>query len=115
MSAAGSGTAFPLSWDRRRISDESQESYFVSHCQIVMSTEVRHGYCAPCISRCGCVGTLVDGILTRVDPDPAHPAGQALCVKVKAAPEAVYAPDRIHYGHLVSQAVAVFTSRCHFS
>jgi anaerobic selenocysteine-containing dehydrogenase len=61
-----------------------------------MSTEVRHGYCALCISRCGCVGTLVDGILTRVDPDPAHPTGQALCVKAKAAAEAVYAPGRIH-------------------
>jgi len=60
-----------------------------------MSTELRHGYCALCISRCGCVGTVVDGILTRVDPDPAHPTGQALCVKAKAAPEAVYAPDRI--------------------
>ena len=38
-----------------------------------MTTELRHGYCALCISRCGCVGTLVDGVLTRVDPDPAHP------------------------------------------
>ena len=60
-----------------------------------MTTELRHGYCALCVSRCGCVGTVVDGILTRVDPDPAHPTGQALCVKAKAAPEAVYAPDRI--------------------
>jgi anaerobic selenocysteine-containing dehydrogenase len=60
-----------------------------------MTTELRHGYCALCISRCGCVGTLVDGVLTRVDPDPLHPTGQALCVKAKAAPEAVYAPDRI--------------------
>jgi anaerobic selenocysteine-containing dehydrogenase len=60
-----------------------------------MSSELRHGYCALCISRCGCVATLVDGVLTRVDPDPAHPTGQALCVKAKAAPEAVYAADRI--------------------
>jgi len=60
-----------------------------------MSTELRHGYCALCISRCGCVGTLEDGVLTRVEPDPAHPTGQALCVKAKAAPEAVYAPERI--------------------
>ncbi|MBW8459015.1 MAG: molybdopterin-dependent oxidoreductase [Thiobacillus sp.] len=62
-----------------------------------MTTELRHGYCALCISRCGCVATLVDGVLTRVDPDPAHPTGHALCVKAKAAPEAVYAPDRILY------------------
>ena len=60
-----------------------------------MTTELRHGYCALCISRCGCVGTVVNGILTRVDPDPAHPTGQALCVKAKAAAEAVYAQDRI--------------------
>ena len=60
-----------------------------------MTTELRHAYCALCISRCGCVGTLVDGVLTRVDPDPLHPTGRALCVKAKAAPEAVYATDRI--------------------
>jgi anaerobic selenocysteine-containing dehydrogenase len=60
-----------------------------------MTTELHHGYCALCISRCGCVGTLVDGVLTHVDPDPSHPTGKALCVKAKAAPEAVYAPDRI--------------------
>ena len=60
-----------------------------------MTTELRRGYCALCISRCGCVGTLEDGTLTRIDPDPAHPTGQALCIKAKAAPEAVYAPERI--------------------
>lgn len=60
-----------------------------------MTTERLHGYCALCISRCGCVGTVEDGILTRVDPDPLHPTGRALCVKAKAAPEAVYHPDRI--------------------
>lgn len=60
-----------------------------------MTTELRHGYCALCISRCGCIGTLEDGVLTRVDADPAHPTGQALCVKARAAPEAVYAADRI--------------------
>lgn len=62
-----------------------------------MTTELRHGYCALCISRCGCVGTVVDGILTRVDPDPSHPTGQALCIKARAAPEMVYSPDRILY------------------
>jgi hypothetical protein len=36
-------------------------------------------------------------VLTRVDPDPAHPTGQALCIKAKTAPEAVYAPDRLLY------------------
>ncbi len=60
-----------------------------------MSTERPRGYCALCISRCGCIGTVEDGVLTRVDPDPSHPTGQALCVKARAAPEAVYHPDRI--------------------
>lgn len=60
-----------------------------------MSIEQRHGYCALCISRCGCIGTLENGVLTRVDADPAHPTGAALCVKAKAAPEAVYDPTRI--------------------
>jgi anaerobic selenocysteine-containing dehydrogenase len=60
-----------------------------------LATELLSGYCALCISRCGCVGTVRDGVLTRVDPDPSHPTGQALCVKAKAAPEAVYDPDRI--------------------
>ncbi|MBP9713883.1 MAG: molybdopterin-dependent oxidoreductase [Sterolibacterium sp.] len=60
-----------------------------------MSIEQRHSYCALCISRCGCIATLDEGVLTRVDADPAHPTGAALCVKAKAAPEAVYDPTRI--------------------
>jgi len=60
-----------------------------------MARETRPTYCALCISRCGCVGVLEDGVLTRIDPDPAHPTGQALCVKAKAAPEAVYDTTRI--------------------
>jgi anaerobic selenocysteine-containing dehydrogenase len=62
-----------------------------------MTTERLPGYCALCISRCGCIGTVEDGILTRVDPDPLHPTGRALCVKARAAPEAVYNPERILY------------------
>ncbi len=60
-----------------------------------MTTERLPGYCALCISRCGCVGTVEDGILTRVDPDPLHSTGRALCAKARAAPEAVYNPERI--------------------
>lgn len=63
--------------------------------ETVMATELIHGYCALCISRCGCIGTLEDGVLTRVDLDLGHPTGQALCVKARAAPEAVYSPERI--------------------
>jgi len=62
-----------------------------------MATERLPGYCALCISRCGCIGTVEDGVLTRVDPDPLHPTGQALCVKARAAPEAVNDPQRILY------------------
>lgn len=61
----------------------------------VATKEYRLGYCALCISRCGYVATLEDGVLTRIDPDPNHPTGHALCIKAKAAPELVYAPDRI--------------------
>ncbi|WP_051229563.1 molybdopterin-dependent oxidoreductase [Paludibacterium yongneupense] len=60
-----------------------------------MNIEKRHGYCALCISRCGCVATLVDGRMTRVDPDRAHPTGQALCLKARSAPEQVYHPQRL--------------------
>jgi hypothetical protein len=34
-----------------------------------LAREARRGYRALCISRCGCVGRVEDGVLTRVDPD----------------------------------------------
>lgn len=52
-------------------------------------------YCALCISRCGCLATVEDGRLLRVDPDPAHPTGGAICIKARAAPELVHHPDRL--------------------
>ena len=55
------------------------------------------GFCALCRSRCGCISTVVDGKLVSVDPDPSHPTGQSLCVKGRAAPELVYARDRLLY------------------
>jgi anaerobic selenocysteine-containing dehydrogenase len=54
-----------------------------------------HGYCSLCIARCGCIATVEDGRFTRLDPDPSHPTGQALCAKGRAAPELVYSPDRL--------------------
>jgi anaerobic selenocysteine-containing dehydrogenase len=54
-----------------------------------------HGYCALCITRCGCVAVVEDGRFTRLEPDPAHPIGQALCAKGRAAPELVYHPERL--------------------
>jgi anaerobic selenocysteine-containing dehydrogenase len=52
-------------------------------------------YCALCISRCGAIATVQDGVLRALEPDPSHPTGQALCAKGKAAPELVYHPERL--------------------
>jgi anaerobic selenocysteine-containing dehydrogenase len=61
------------------------------------STQRIHGYCALCIARCGTVATVEEGRFTRLDPDPSHPTGQALCAKGRAAPELVYHPERLTY------------------
>ena len=53
------------------------------------------GYCGLCIARCGTVATLTDGKFTRLDPDPTHPTGAAICAKGRAAPELVYHKDRL--------------------
>src|SRR5215470_3978823 len=54
-----------------------------------------HGYCGLCIARCGCVAVVEDGRFTRLEPDPGHPTGQALCAKGRAGPELVYHPARL--------------------
>ena len=54
-----------------------------------------YGYCGLCIARCGTIATLENGRFTRLDPDPGHPTGQALCAKGRAAPELVYHKDRL--------------------
>ena len=53
------------------------------------------GYCGLCIARCGTVATVESGRFIRLDPDPSHPTGQALCAKGRAAPELVYHPERL--------------------
>ncbi|MBR0939066.1 molybdopterin-dependent oxidoreductase [Bradyrhizobium jicamae] len=53
------------------------------------------GYCGLCIARCGTVATLTDGRFTRLDPDPTHPTGAAICAKGRAAPELVYHKNRL--------------------
>ena len=58
-------------------------------------TQRIHGYCGFCIARCGSVAVVEDGRFTRLEPDPAHPTGQALCAKGRAAPELVYHPERL--------------------
>lgn len=55
------------------------------------------GYCALCRSRCGAISVVEDGRLVALEPDPAHPTGQALCAKGRAAPELVHHPDRLLY------------------
>src|SRR5437879_6586171 len=54
-----------------------------------------HTYCGFCIARCGAVAVVEDGRFTRLEPDPSHPTGQALCAKGRAAPELVYHPERL--------------------
>src|ERR1700741_2742075 len=53
------------------------------------------GYCGLSIARCGCVAVVEDGRFTRLEPDPSHPTGQALCAKGRAAPELVYSSTRL--------------------
>ncbi len=60
-----------------------------------MARETIPTYCALCISRCGCLATVENGVLKSVAPDPAHPTGRAICIKAKAAPELVAHPARL--------------------
>ena len=53
------------------------------------------GFCGLCIARCGTVATVQDGRFIRLDPDPSHPTGQAICAKGRAAPELVYHAERL--------------------
>ena len=62
-----------------------------------MVTERIHGYCALCWSSCGCISTVVDGKLEKVEADPNHPTGAALCGKGLAAPDYVYSEARVLY------------------
>jgi hypothetical protein len=41
------------------------------------------------------VGVVEAGRFTRLEPDPSHPTGQALCAKGRAAPELVYSRERL--------------------
>jgi anaerobic selenocysteine-containing dehydrogenase len=54
-----------------------------------------HGYCALCRSRCGAVAIVEGDRLLRVEPDPGHPTGAALCVKGRAGPEILANPNRL--------------------
>lgn len=41
------------------------------------------------------MATVENGRFTRLDPDPSHPSGRAICAKGRAAPELVYHSDRL--------------------
>ena len=53
------------------------------------------GFCGLCIARCGTIATVEEGRFTRLDPDPTHPTGAAICAKGRAAPDLVYSKDRL--------------------
>lgn len=59
-----------------------------------MATQIR-AYCPLCISRCGCLATVAEGRLLKVEADPAHPTGKAFCIKGRSAPEQVESPERL--------------------
>src|SRR5215471_2466395 len=52
-------------------------------------------FCALCVARCGAVGFVEAGRFARLEPDPTHPTGAAICAKGRAAPELVYSQDRL--------------------
>jgi anaerobic selenocysteine-containing dehydrogenase len=54
-------------------------------------------YCALCIARCGAIAVVEKGRFVALEPDTAHPTGQALCAKGRAAPELVYHRERLLY------------------
>jgi anaerobic selenocysteine-containing dehydrogenase len=55
------------------------------------------GYCALCVSRCGSLAVVDGGRFVRLEPDPAHPTGKALCAKGRAAPELVEHRERLRH------------------
>ncbi len=61
----------------------------------VTSTQHIHGYCGLCVARCGTVAVVENGGFARLEPDPAHPTGEALCAKGRAAPELVCHSEKL--------------------
>ncbi|KJG58256.1 ferredoxin:oxidoreductase FAD/NAD(P)-binding protein [Photobacterium kishitanii] len=62
-----------------------------------MSIEYKKGYCSLCRSRCGTINQVKNDKLIKVEPDPTHPTGAAMCMKGRAAPELVHNPNRIQF------------------
>ena len=55
------------------------------------------GYCTLCRSRCGTINVVQNDQLLEVRPNPAHPTGNSMCLKGKAAPELLHSADRQLY------------------
>lgn len=53
------------------------------------------GYCALCVSACGCTVTVHDDELVDIRPDPGHPTGTALCPKGRASLQLVDDGERL--------------------
>ena len=51
-----------------------------------MAPQHIHTYCVMCVSRCGVVVKVEDGLFQKVTADPVHPNG-CICVQGTAAPE----------------------------
>src|SRR6202023_895715 len=83
----------PSGGSERRASDYRERIAMAGHS----GTQRIHGYCGLCIARCGAIAVGEEGRFTRLEPDPTHPTGQALCAKGRAAPELVYHPERLKY------------------
>jgi anaerobic selenocysteine-containing dehydrogenase len=58
------------------------------------------GFCALCKAHCGAIAVVDDDRLLRVEPDPDHPTGGALCIKGRAGPEIRANPNRILHPQL---------------
>jgi anaerobic selenocysteine-containing dehydrogenase/ferredoxin-NADP reductase len=53
------------------------------------------GFCTLCRSRCGTINTVENGRLVKVEPNPGHPTGAAICAKGRAGPEIAHATNRL--------------------
>jgi anaerobic selenocysteine-containing dehydrogenase len=62
-----------------------------------LSSKTRNlpGFCPLCVSRCGSIAAVEDGLFVGLSANPDHPTGKALCIKGKVAPELVYSPQRL--------------------
>ena len=54
--------------------------------------------CALCTNKCGVLARVLDGVVTKLDGNPAHPKSQGrLCARGQAALEVTYDPNRLKY------------------